>query len=499
MTQRFPFLFLAAALLLPAAGAAQSVQFADGRVLLVEVDAATVDGQGMRVKRLDNGGSLDLRWDHLSTASALHWKRKFDLVGDAQGELVMSADEVEYVLNGGKQTLLGRIVEQLPDALVVMVKGQPWKVRRADLRAVRKVEAPVAQILTKEEYYVERLGAVQPGNDADKHVLLADDLVKMRDYDRAGEHLTKAKELGNSKNPQQVEAQLQKLARYKEAARELKLLEEIQATRSRGQLADFEKGKKLIAQFEKDFPATKLKAEFDAEKKRFDGARTRYLTQQVADKWRDGIRVIAEKAVGADGMTLQQARDYAQNKMTDDIVARLVATLRIEADEVKKLWGERKATASGKRTEHFSYGIGSWVLGNEAILKDTATGKDLDKQKGGNEQAPTNDPNVDRFAKLLKEALDRRRQAVQGQPEGQKEQTDEGWWRQAGRAERIGWLRAFYAEFGGQLVVTFATVSPCISCYGEGTVPELAPDGTMVRNKCFLCQNTKWLRSFKAY
>ena len=276
MKHRFPFLFLAAALLCAGGSAAQSVQFADGRVLLVEVDPATVDGQGMRVKRLDNGGSLDLRWDHLSTASALHWKRKFDLVGDTQGELVMSADEVEYVLNGGKQTLLGRIVEQLPDALVVMVKGQPWKVRRTDLRAVRKVEAPVAQILTKEEYYVERLGAIQPGNDADKHVLLADDLVKMRDYDRAGEHLTKAKELGNSKNPQQVEAQLQKLARYKEAARELKLLEEIQATRSRGQLADFEKGKKLIAQFEKDFPATKLKAEFDAEKKRFDGARARY-------------------------------------------------------------------------------------------------------------------------------------------------------------------------------------------------------------------------------
>ena len=55
------------------------------------------------------------------------------------------------------------------------------------------------------------------------------------------------------------------------------------------------------------------------------------------------------------------------------------------------------------------------------------------------------------------------------------------------------------AEFGGQLVVTFASVQPCISCYGDGNVPEISGDGKMVRNTCFLCQGTKFLRSFKAY
>ncbi len=479
-----------------ATATAQSVQLADGRVLLADVE--TADGQGLRVKRLDNGGMLDLRWDHLSAASALTWKRKFNLAGDTQDELTVRADEVEYLLNGSKQTMIGRIVDKTSEHLVVQVKGEQRRVPHANLRAVRKVDVPVAQVLTKDEFYAERLQLMQPGAEADKHMLLADDLFKVRDYDRATEHVQKAKELGNSKNPPQIDAMLAKLQRFKEAEKELKLLAEIQAARSRGQLLDFEKGGKLVLQFEKDFPQTKLKAEFETEKKRFADARKHYLTMQVAEQWRRSIQIVCEKAIADASLTLQAAKDYAQNKMTDDIVARLVTTMKLDATEIKALWAARSTTVVGKRTEHFSYMVGSWVLGAAAILKGTETGKAIDKQKGEKEPAAGN-REEERFAKLLRQALDRRRQAVQGAAEGPKEQTDEDWWRQAERAERIGWLRAFYAESGGQLVVTFASVSACISCYGEGTVLSIGGDGKPVNDKCFLCQDTKWIRSFKAY
>ena len=99
----------------------------------------------------------------------------------------------------------------------------------------------------------------------------------------------------------------------------------------------------------------------------------------------------------------------------------------------------------------------------------------------------------------LKQALERRRAAAQGSGQGQREQTDEDWWRGAKRNERAGWLSAYYAEFGGQLVITYAAVSPCVSCYGAGTTPEVGPDGKLIRQPCFLCHNTKWMRSFKAY
>ena len=479
---------------------AQSVQLADGRVLLAEVDPASVNGEGLRVKRLDNGGQLDLRWEHLSPASALAWKKKFDLAGETQDEVTVRADEVVYAMAGGQQSLIGRVTERTRDTLTVTVRGTPHVIKLSDLKAMRQVDAPVTQVMTKEEFYREQLDATQPGEEADKHLLLAETLMKVRNYDRALEHVAKAKELGNSKNPAQIDRMTEKLTRFKESEKELKALEDITAARSRGGLGDFEKGQKLIAQFEKDFPATKLKTEFESEKCRFTDARTKFLTGQVAVKWRDAIRVVAEKAVAQGGMALQAARDYAQNKMTDDIVARLVTQLRLDANEIKQLWANRKTNSVGKRTEHFSYDVGSWVLGKDDILKGTDFGKQIDKQKGQKEaQEPAGSPETERFAKLLKQALERRRQAVQGQGEGQKQLDDEGWWRQAEPVERVGWLRAYYAEYSGQLVVTYAGVSQCINCWGEGTVAEIDSSGKMVRNQCFLCQGTKYLRHFKAY
>jgi hypothetical protein len=489
------------ALAFPAAGLAQSVQLADGRVLLAEVEAGSVTGEGMRVRRLDNGGVLDLRWDHLTPASAMAWKQRFDLAGDAQDEITVRADEVTYEIGGTRRSVLGRIVDQAGDSIVVQQKGVASTIKRRDVVSVRKIDAPVTQVMTREEYYGELLQQAQPGADADKHLLVAETLMKVRDYDRAIEHVEKAKAAGNSKNPQQIDAMLGKLQRYKEAQKELKLLEDVQAARSRGGLVDFEKGGRLIAQFEKEFPQTKLKAEFDAEKRRFAEARTRFLTGQVAEKFRDGVRVLADKAAADTAQTLQATRDYATSKMADEIFARVAQLLRLDVAEVKTLWAGRKDNAIGRRVELYGYGVGSWVIGEQAILKDTAQGKATSAQKARNGDeggAAGGNPQLDRLAKLLRQAQERRN-AQQAQGGQEQEQTDEDWWRQAERVDRAGFLRAYFAEFGGQMVVTFATVSTCISCSGEGVIPELGGDGRIVRNTCFLCHGTKWLRSFKAY
>ena len=89
----------------------------------------------------------------------------------------------------------------------------------------------------------------------------------MRDYDHAGDHLNKARELANTRDPQRLKSMEDRLAKYKEAALERELLDQIQAARSRGTLLDFEKGGKLITKFETDFPPSKskLKQEFDLE------------------------------------------------------------------------------------------------------------------------------------------------------------------------------------------------------------------------------------------
>ena len=478
----------------------QALQLADGKVLLASVEDA--DGDGLRVKRLDNGGVLDLRWDHLSPRSALEVKRQYNLVGEAPDEVLTRAEEVEFLAGGRKQSIIGRIVERTGKEIVVQHKGVTSRVPQVDVQNVRMVDVPVTQIYTKDEYYNAQLSEqLKDPTSADQHVLFADLLIKVRDYDHAGDHLNKAKELGNTRDPQRLAGMVERLAKYKEAAKERELLDQIQAARSRGTLVDFDKGGKLIAKFVTDFPASKLKAEFDLEKKRFADARQKFLSQQVAYFFRNSIQSVAEKKVADESVTLQAARDYAENKMSDDLFARTAQQFKLDVEEVKALWAERAKYPVGKRTEHFAYQLGSWILKEEGILKGTSQGK-ANEQQGGKE--PNKDEgsqrDVEKVARALKQALERRRAAVQGGgQEGQQEQTEDDWWRQASRIEKVGWLRAYYAEFGGQLKVTFAALEPCISCYGEGTTPEMSPEGKMVRMKCFLCHGTKWLRSFKAY
>ena len=59
----------ALALLCPTGLLAQSLQLADGRMLLGEVVPGEVDGEGLRVRRLDNGGVLDVPDPYYSDAA----------------------------------------------------------------------------------------------------------------------------------------------------------------------------------------------------------------------------------------------------------------------------------------------------------------------------------------------------------------------------------------------------------------------------------------------
>ena len=157
--------------------AAQSLQLADGRVLLASVEDA--DGDGLRVRRLDNGGLLDLRWGHLSLASATKWKRKLNLIGDDNDELTVRADEVLYLHNGRRQSIIGRIIDAAGDPLVIQAKGVPYRIARRNLQGVRKTEVPAIQVFTKDEFYNDAMDRHAPSSNADKHMLLAEELIKL--------------------------------------------------------------------------------------------------------------------------------------------------------------------------------------------------------------------------------------------------------------------------------------------------------------------------------
>lgn len=477
------------ALLAPVA-ASQTLQLKGGQVLLAEVEDA--HGEGLRVRRLDNGGVLDLRWEDLATECANRIKQAYDLAGEGGGEVMVKAQLVTYRQGGIEMELIGR-VEEGTNPLEVRSKGLDYRIPRDNVVGVRPVEVPVSQVFTREEWYGKRLAELDPGTLADKHILFAEELIQVRDYEHAEYHLDRAEELGNTRAPAKLAGMKKKLERYKAAAKEREMLDRIQIARARGGLEDFERGVELIARYEEEFPDSRLRSEFEQEKRRFDQARTRFLTGKVADTWRRLIRSIAERRVAQGDLTLATAREYAEREMHDDLAARTAEVLDLEPAEVEELWGKRVQYPAFRRPEYFYYGIGSWVLGEAAILKDTKQG-----EVAGAEPTSSRDREIERLARMIKEARERAsRQRGGGQAGG--EESEEDWWQGASRNEKTGWLRAYYAEFSGDMVVESAYVKECVNCGGTGTEVVLGQSGKPETAKCFLCHGTKALRSIRAY
>lgn len=493
VTHALKFLF---AVLLGTFLSAQTITMADGQVVLAQVDDAY--GEGLRIKRLDNGGSLELRWDQLAADCARRIQQQFALVGDDQGELTVQASEVRYTLNGSPQTVIGRILEgQGQGQLVVQQRGVQFKIPSTEITGVRQIDVPVSQIYTPDEFYAQRLAAIAPSENADLHAQLADELIRVRDYVRAVEHLQKAKDLGNSRQPERIAPQLERAKLYVLAKKERELLDQVQVARTRGTARDFKQGRELLARFATEFPQSKLKADFDQEKKRFEDARTKFFSQQVADRWRAAIQTVGDKKLQEPDVTLAQAREYAESKMSDDVVAYVGKRLELAPEEVTSLWALRDKYPLGRRPEHFSYGIGSWVLGEVAILKDTKQGAEAKK---ATEKDPAEARELERVTRAIRKMMEQRRNAAAGQPGQSREQTDEEWWADTDRSDKASWLRAYYAEFGGKLTVTSAFTQPCFACSGLGTQTELEPKTNKVlKVKCYLCHGTKWVRSLKAY
>ncbi|MEM7198970.1 MAG: hypothetical protein AAF628_01810 [Planctomycetota bacterium] len=492
--RRRPAFGVAAAtlLLLALPAAAQVVQLRTGETLVGRVEDPTEDG--LVFHRLDNGGVLDLRWDHLSAASSGRLKALYSLSVDDESEVTVPAASIRYEIpGGGVESVVGRIVAETERIVTVRRQGVPFPIPRSNIRGHKSVEVPASEVYTSEEFYGLKLAEFAPGDDADKHILFADLLVRARDYERAGEHLQKAKELGNSKQPNIIEGKLKRLRLFKEAAAEHELLDQIRAWIAR---RDFEKGGEALADFEERFPKGKLAAEFARVKQRFAKERGRHLVGQVTHLWFKTILSVARSKATDPTVTLDEAKEYAEERMGQDIRARVQKLLNLDAEELEEVWADRFEHRGGPRPERYHYGIGSWVLGKEAIIKDTKVSKGESQEAQSREDVAR-----ERRVRKIREALERARRSIARQSGGAGggDQTPEEWWDRAPAEMRLNWLRAYYAEHGGDLKIYNAYLDGCVQCGAEGRLRHLGSSGKEEMVPCSACRGTQFKRWIRAH
>jgi hypothetical protein len=480
---------------------AQAVQLRSGEVLFGEIDPPP-DENGLTLRRFDNGGVLHLRWDQLSPASAKRLREASGLSVEEESEYLVDAELLEYLLpGGGLRQMVGRRVREDDASITFRSRGQDWVVQRNSLRSIREVSVPVLQVMTNSEFYNEQLAAIGitaevPADAAarialaDRHILLADVMLRVRDYDRAEQHLKAAQELGGGNQPALLEGKLERLKTIQGSKAERDLIDEIQAARAR---SEFDRAGELIAQYEQKYATGgKLKTDFTRAKLRVQEARQAHYVRRVTEKWYGSILELAQRKSREPGVTLAAARSYAESQLGRDLRQHVAKLLKLEPAEVEELWGKRKEYRVA-RADRYLYGIGSWVLGKDEILKGTKQGESDQTQR---DKQSDEEKEIERLARKIADA--RRRALAAGGGGGAKEYTPEDWWKAATPTERDFFIRAYYAEFGGDLEVTHASVDECLTCAGQGTIATLSDVGQSRNVKCPTCQGTRFKRAIRA-
>ncbi len=484
-----PVLTASIAALAANAAPAQLVQLKSGDTLLGRIDPP--DENGFTLHRLDNGGVLQLRWDHLSPESATRLKQQFNMAWEEEGEVLVRAVSVRYEIAGVLEQLVGRVVDDGDERqITVRRQGIDYPIQRSALRAMDPVEVPATEVYARSDFYAEKLGEYSPGDDAKQHIALADILLRVRDYEHAELHLAAAAENDDGSLAATIEGKQRRLARFKESAREAELLDQIRVWLERRK---FDKGLAAIAQFEEQFPDSKLASEFAHVVRRFHRARDKALVAEVTRLWDKEIWTLARQKATDASVDFESAKSYAEGQMGAEIREAVRKKLDLEADVVDEMWTKRlESRGAGER---YHYGVGSWTLGRDAIRKGTSSEEQEVQIEVSAEQKA-----AERAKRRVREAQERAKRSAGARGAGESiADTPEQWWRKAGSDARAAWLRAYYVEFGGDLEVRAAFLDNCAQCGATGHTITYGQSGDPQKVKCATCQGTQFKRWIRAH
>lgn len=487
-------LIVAALLLLTSAASAQVLRLKTGKFLIGSVEEASEEG--LRVRRLDTGGVLDLGWDDVARGDVVKLRKQFNLLDEVELEDVLfAATKIIHVLPTGKSELIGEFVARQGNDFVVRKKGQTFKISVERMHgAPQNIDVPIQDVLLPDEIYERKLSEIDPGEDADKHTLLGVYLIRVGDYPRAKLHLEKAKELGGGSQPREVEGQIERLTSLEANKAEADLIREINVQRSR---RAFAQALALCDEYEKKFDKVgKLKNEFEQRKAQLEKDRENWLLREVVKYW--FMATLDECGTASRTMVdFEAARSFAEEQLGQNVRARVAKRLQITTDEAEQLFKKRieRKVAS---IQSSGYNTGSWILGAAKVVEGTAAQKKDDKSKkdGGDAQAEAIKRELE---KRVQDWMRQARRAGQGPNQQQQQlQTEAEWWKEIDSTARKFWLLSHYAETGGDYIVVNAFTTNCPNCGGRGKIASAAAQGNqVVYTPCPLCHETKFLRSLR--
>ncbi|MCE9593065.1 MAG: hypothetical protein K8S98_02630 [Planctomycetes bacterium] len=431
------------------------LHLADGATLWGEI--VSHDPGALAFRRLDNGGLVKLPWSSLDVAQSETLRETYGYVDHTEDELMIEADRL--VLDDGSE-VIGKIVTRTDNALLVKTATAIVPVPKVRLRgSAGTLQVPALEVYTREELYQsERANLVL--DSASSHYDLARFCERILDFARARDHYAEAQALDKNFKPDEMPGLISRAKTRAENQAQLDYLYKVDLLRARRR---FDEAQKLVDAFAELYPSSSLQPDVEKKKKQIAKSRDQALREEVVSLYHFHLGRVVEGKVRNPEFGLDAALEYATDKLATDLENAVLADLQrqvtksVSIEEVRKLWAERKSAPAQKAT----YGIGTWLLGDDEARKGLA--EDAPK-------AAQSEKDVER-AKLedkIKRYLANQAMVKKSKLDADKEGEPAKFWTTWNVAGKKQWLMAFFVERTKVFQVNKVLFSNCPDCGGQG-------------------------------
>lgn len=430
----------------------EMLRLRDGKILWARVIEHSPDG--VVIERLSNGGRADLTWGFLDPLQEQDLRMRYGYVDLAQEEIMI---EVDQLLLADGSEVVGKIISREGDNIILKVDGNSLVIPKIRVAAAgRTVRVPALDIYSREEFYGQLLVATDP-EDPEAQLALARDCERILDYAHAVEHYQTVAGLDPQFYADEVAFGLARAQQKAVLQEQIDYLAEADHLRKRGR---YDKALAMCESFADRFPDSVLQEDAIKERDRILRARDEALRDLVARRWHYWVLRLAKvAAVG----TYEQAIAFLDENMGREVLDMVLDDARrvsaeIAEDDVTAFWVDRKRG----RWKRASYGLGTWLLGEEAALAGLEDKSKVAARGEKDEERLALEEKIQRF-------LRNQEQAQKARGAQDEEEDVDAAWKQLPSSSRAWWIVAYYAEFSGEMDLDpKPSLSNCRECGGIG-------------------------------
>jgi hypothetical protein len=447
------------------------------------------DPEGIQFGLLANGGRVRLPWSLMDPPQEGALRERFGYVDVSSEELMI--DAVSIQLRGGEE-VLGVIQSREGDNLIVKVDGNLQAIPKIRVQGISQgLRIPALDVYSRDEIYAQYL-ANTALDDPAAHYELARVCERILDFRRAAEHFVAAIELDAEFNKEEIAFALA-LANVKaEQQEQIDYLHQVDTHRKRQR---FDEALLALEDFKVLFPESPLFEDVNKKKTRILKARDGAIRVLVQKRWHYWLERLARD--GAKRLeTYAEAVAYAEEELPQAIRDHVLADVQgrlseeVQPDHITAFWATRKS----RQYKLASYGLGTWLLGEE-------------KARAGIEDKGEPDPGIsakDQERAAMEEKIKR---FLKNQEMARKARssTDEAgdydkFWSAFTLNGRAQWIRAFYAEHVGDVELkSNPRFQNCSSCAGSGAIEVILTgggpgSGSATLHKCHSCRGVGLVR-----